>query len=137
MLSGLLEDESSALHFSGHGAGKKGLCFQADDGDDGSTVSVTAPMFNEVMRAADGRLKLVVLNACYSEVQARAIIAHVPCVIGAPHAITDGCGSFATVTSLVILEAWNAQRTVTVHAATAAGRPVRSWSGRSDGVGVP
>jgi hypothetical protein len=87
LLFGLLEDEPSALHFSGHGAGHEGLCFQAEDGN---TVSVTAAMLNEVMHAAEGRVKVVVLNACHSEVQARAVIAHVPCVIGAPRAIADG-----------------------------------------------
>src|SRR5688572_8241425 len=33
LLCGLLEDEPSALHFGGHGAGEEGLCFQADDGN--------------------------------------------------------------------------------------------------------
>src|SRR5690349_20010400 len=55
LLCALLEDEPSALHFGGHGAGESGLCFQADDG---STVSVTASMLSEVMRAAEGRVKM-------------------------------------------------------------------------------
>ena len=34
-------------------------------------------------------LRCVVLNACYSEVQARAIVEHIECVVGMSRAVTD------------------------------------------------
>jgi len=74
------------LHFCGHGAGEDGLCFQTDGGD---AAPVTADGIAQVMQSAGSKIVLVVLNACYSEVQAQAIAAHVPCVVGMPHAVGD------------------------------------------------
>ena len=50
---------------------------------------VTADGLAQVMQAAGASVKIVVLNACYSEVQAKAIVAHIPCVIGMTAAIGD------------------------------------------------
>jgi hypothetical protein len=90
LLLALNQDSPSVLHFSGHGAGAHGLYFQAADG---SALSVTANMLATVMRAAGGCISVVVLNACYSEVQAQALITHVPCVIGMPGTIKDGAAT--------------------------------------------
>jgi len=38
----------------------------------------------------DGQVQCVILNACYSEGQADAIIQHVDYVIGMNHAVSDG-----------------------------------------------
>lgn len=86
LLQVLNEESPLVLHFSGHGAGEQGLCFQTDDG---RAASVTAEALAQVMEATGGSVRFVVLNACYSEVQARALITHVPCVIGMPAAIGD------------------------------------------------
>jgi Tfp pilus assembly protein PilZ len=86
LLQALHEDNPSVLHFSGHGAGSHGLYFQSDDG---SAVAVSAEGLAHVMCAAGSSVKAVVLNACFSEVQAQALIACVPCVIGMPEAIGD------------------------------------------------
>jgi hypothetical protein len=86
LLQALNEDTPSVLHFSGHGAGDQGLCFQAEDG---SAQHVSAEGLAQVMRAAGTSVMVVVLNACYSEVQAQALVAHVPCVVGMPDAIGD------------------------------------------------
>lgn len=86
LLQALNEDTPSVLHFSGHGAGDQGLCFQSEDG---RALSVSANGLSQVIQAAGASVAVVVLNACYSEVQAQALVAHVPCVIGTPHAIGD------------------------------------------------
>lgn len=90
LLQALNEETPSVLHFSGHGGGEPGLCFQSDDG---GVVSVSAEDLALVMQAAGASVKIVVLNACYSEVQAQALIAHVPCVVGMPDAIDDAAAT--------------------------------------------
>ena len=85
-LETMTDHAPSVLHFSGHGGGEQGLCLQLDDG---SPVGVNVDGLMEAMRAEGSTVKLVVLNACFSEVQARALISHVPCVIGMPDVIGD------------------------------------------------
>jgi hypothetical protein len=86
LLQALNEDSPSVLHFSGHGAGDQGLCFQAEDG---TALSVSADVLAGVMRAAGASIVVVFLNACYSETQAQALVAHIPCIIGMSGAIGD------------------------------------------------
>jgi serine/threonine protein kinase len=86
LLQALNEDNPSVIHFSGHGAGERGLCFQADDGD---VMSVSAETLWHVLSSAGSGVAVVVLSACFSEVQARAIVSRVPCVIGMSGAIAD------------------------------------------------
>lgn len=86
LLQGLNEHAPMVLHFSGHGGGEPGLCFQSEDG---GMATVNAEALDQIMRAAGSTVKLVVLNACYSEVQAQAIVAHIPCVVGMTGAIGD------------------------------------------------
>jgi hypothetical protein len=67
--------------------GAQGLCFLAEDG---RALLVNSDGLGQVIRAAGDSIRLVVLNACYSRVQAEALVAHVSCVIGMPSAIGDG-----------------------------------------------
>jgi serine/threonine protein kinase len=86
LLQALHEHEPAVLHFSGHGAGMRGLCFLDERGD---VVHVSSDGLSQVIRAAGDSIKLIVLNACYTKVQAEALASHIPCVIGMPHAIGD------------------------------------------------
>jgi hypothetical protein len=86
LLGALNAHAPRVLHFSGHGSGAQGLCFQSEDG---SVAIVSGEALKEVMGAAGASVRLVVLNACYSEVQADAIVAHIPCVIGMTDAVGD------------------------------------------------
>ena len=86
LLQCLHEDDPAVLHFSGHGAGAQGLCFL---GEDGGVLFVSSDGLAKVVRAAGDSIKLIVLNACYTKVQAEALIAYVPCVIGMPDVIGD------------------------------------------------
>jgi len=86
LLQALSEENPTILHFSGHGTGEPGLSFQSDDG---GIERVTAAAITAVMRAAGASVKVVVLNACFSEIQAQALVAVVPCVIGVRHEIGD------------------------------------------------
>jgi len=74
------------VHFSGHGEGQDGLVFDNGHGD--SAAVNTANLANFFQLVA-GQICCVVLNACYSEVQARAIAQHIDYVIGMSAAISD------------------------------------------------
>lgn len=75
----------TVVHYSGHG-GKNGLFFQSADGR-AQVVSTAA--IAETFGAAGASVKLVVLNACYSEAQAESLLAHVDCIVGMDGAIHD------------------------------------------------
>src|SRR4029079_5943499 len=61
------------------GEHERGLFFQ---GPDGRPQRVSTAALQDTCRAAGSSVKLVVLNACYSEPQAEALAAHVDCVVG-------------------------------------------------------
>jgi vWA-MoxR associated protein C-terminal domain/CHAT domain len=74
------------VHFSGHGTGDAGLVFEDEIGNakmvDGDALAALFGLFAD-------RLNCVVLNGCYSEVQAQAISQYIPYVIGMNKAIGD------------------------------------------------
>jgi len=86
LVQALNDDTPAVLHFSGHGYGTQGICLQ---GEDGSASLVCTDELVELMQAAGDGVTAVVLNACYTEVQARALASCVPCVVGTSGAIGD------------------------------------------------
>jgi hypothetical protein len=119
LLRALRKLKPTVVHFSGHGgqrvAGehtsgraprrdvvepgfhgdeqRHGLFFQ---GSDGQPQLVSAAALEETFGAAGASVQLVVLNACYSDVQAEALLAHIDCVIGMGGSILDDAArSFA------------------------------------------
>lgn len=72
----------------GHNGGepRHGLIFE---GTDGRPQLVSAEALEETFGAAGSSVKLVVLSACYSEAQARALLPHVSCVVGMSGSICD------------------------------------------------
>ncbi|MCU0568668.1 MAG: CHAT domain-containing protein [Oculatellaceae cyanobacterium Prado106] len=83
----MLEFKPHILHFSGHGGGEYGLVLENDSGKaQFLQTEQLAGMFE--LFAGEG-LEYVVLNACYSEVQAKAINQFIPYVIGMNQAIGD------------------------------------------------
>jgi len=87
MQRAILEITPQIVHFSGHGSGDEGLILEDESGNpkwvDGNAL---ASLFQLV---AD-RVECVILNACYSEIQAKAILKHIPYLIGMNSAIGDG-----------------------------------------------
>ena len=72
---------------------RHGLCFQ---GPDGRPQLVSTEALEETFGAAGTSVKMVVLNACYSEAQAKALLPHVDCVVGMSGSIHDDAArSFA------------------------------------------
>jgi hypothetical protein len=82
----MLDINPSIVHFSGHGTGDEGLVFEDEKGStklvDGEALAGLFELFAETVEC-------VVLNGCYSEVQALAIAQHINYVIGMNKAIGD------------------------------------------------
>ena len=82
----ILDYEPQILHFSGHGADELGLIFEDETGNE---KLVNAEALAELFGLFADQLECVVLNACYSEVQAKEIVRYINHVIGMNEAIGD------------------------------------------------
>jgi WD40 repeat protein len=85
----LLDYKPAYVHFCGHGAGRSGIVLEGNlaDGD------ALAGLF----RLFSTQIRCVVLNACYSAIQAQAIAQHIDYVIGMDKEIGDSAAiEFAT-----------------------------------------
>ena len=82
----MLDFKPQIVHFTGHGAGKDGLVFEDATGQ---IKLVDSEALANLFKLFSNRVECVVLNACYSEVQAEAITQHVDYVIGMSQAIGD------------------------------------------------
>ncbi|MEG4087224.1 AAA-like domain-containing protein [Microcoleus sp. POL10_C6] len=86
MQRAVLDFNPEIVHFSGHGAGEGGLALEDDTGQ---IKLVNAKALAGLFKLFQDQVECVVLNACYSEVQAKAIAAHIPYVIGMNQAVGD------------------------------------------------
>jgi len=84
------EYEPHIIHFSGHGEGEQGLMLEDDNGH---TRFVDANNLARLFKLFSKQVECVVLNACYSEVQAEAIRRHIDFVVG----MTDSIGDHAAI----------------------------------------
>lgn len=82
----IMDFEPQIVHFSGHGAGVDGLVFEDVKG---GVKLVDAEALAGLFELFADHLKCVLLNACYSEIQAKAIAQHIDYVIGMSQAIGD------------------------------------------------
>jgi len=82
----MLDLNPSIVHFSGHGTGEEGLVFEDETClaklVDGVALAGLFDLFAD-------QVECIVLNGCYSEVQAEAISQHINYVIGMKKAIGD------------------------------------------------
>lgn len=85
LLRELRKLKPTVVHYSGHG-GQCGLFFQAEDG---RARIVSTAALEETFGAAGTSVRAVVLNACYSDAHAEALLAHVDCVVGTGGPIHD------------------------------------------------
>jgi hypothetical protein len=93
LMQAMLDEAPSIVHFSGHG-GVEGIILRDAVGD---PKPVTAEALSSLFRLFADTVRCVVLNACYSEVQGRAIRRHIPYVIGMQSAIPDAAAvAFST-----------------------------------------
>lgn len=83
----------TVIHFSGHGGGEDGLSLQDEHGQ---SQRVSTRALAMIVNAAAKDVRLVVLNAGYTVVQAEALRARVDCVVGMAGAIShDAARAFA------------------------------------------
>jgi CHAT domain-containing protein len=82
----IFDIEPNIIHFSGHGTSQGELCFENGLG---KVQSVKADALAAMFEFFAQHVNCVVLNACYSEIQAKAIAQHIPFVIGMNDAIGD------------------------------------------------
>lgn len=82
----MLDTKPNIVNFCGHGSGEEGIAFEDEIGQAKLISTEALSSFFELF--AD-TVECVVLNACYSEVQAEAIAKHIPHVIGMNKAIGD------------------------------------------------
>jgi hypothetical protein len=82
----LTELDPIVVHFSGHGDRCAGLLLQ---GEQGQPQPVSARALAMMVEAAARSVCVVVLNACYTTVQADALRAKVDCIVGMSGAIGD------------------------------------------------
>lgn len=83
----ILDFQPQILHFCGHGMGEDGIVLEDETGQSILVQADTLSTLFEVF--AENGLECVVLNACYSEVQATSISQHIDYVIGMNRAIGD------------------------------------------------
>lgn len=82
----MLDINPQIIHFSGHGTGDEGLVFEDETGlaklVDGEALAGLFDLFAD-------QVECIVLNGCYSQVQADALAQHINYVIGMSKAIGD------------------------------------------------
>ncbi|NMG22956.1 CHAT domain-containing protein, partial [Brasilonema bromeliae] len=82
----MLDINPQIVHFSGHGAGDEGLVFEDETGQ---AKLVNSEALARLFNLFANNVECIVLNGCYSEVQADAISQHIKYVIGMRQAIGD------------------------------------------------
>lgn len=82
----LMRYQPHVVHFSGHGS-RDGKIILEDESGQAQTVSARA--LSTMFSLLKDNIRCVVLNACYSEVQGKAIAESIDCVVGMSTAIGD------------------------------------------------
>jgi hypothetical protein len=84
LLQAFNEVQPHIVHFSGHGSRNAELVLEDDDGN---AKPVSAAALVSLFKNVKDNIQLVLLNACHSEAQARAISQQIECTVGMSVAI--------------------------------------------------
>jgi CHAT domain-containing protein len=82
----LLDVEPRIVHFAGHGSASGALFLENELG---KSHPVEPETLASLFRLVSEQVECVILNACYTESQASAIVEHIQYVIGMSQAISD------------------------------------------------
>jgi hypothetical protein len=82
----ILDVRPQIVHFCGHGDGNEGLVFEDESG---RTKFVDSEALANLFKLFSTQVECVLLNACYSEIQATAISQYIDYVIGMKQGIGD------------------------------------------------
>jgi len=86
LLQAFNEERPQIVHFSGHGTNRDELVLLDDRG---KPKFVSKIAISSLFKTMKDRIRIVVLNACFSKGQAAAITKHVDCAIGMKTAFGD------------------------------------------------
>jgi len=86
IIKSVMEVKPHIVHFAGHGLETGELCVQDDEGN---TVLLRPKALADLFELTIEHVKCVVINTCYSQIQAKAIAEHIPFVVGMENAIGD------------------------------------------------
>ena len=86
VVQAMLDLEPHIVHFSGHGTGQNEICLEDRSGH---VRTVSPDALEGLFAHFSGRVSCVVLNACYSDVQAQVIARHIDYVIGMTNEVED------------------------------------------------
>lgn len=86
IIQALLDGQAQIVHFSGHGTSAGALCFEDKLGQ---TQLVQPDALAALFEQFSHQVNCVLLNACHSKIQAKAIGKHIKYVIGMNKAIGD------------------------------------------------
>lgn len=75
----LHDEKPEIVHFSGHSTASAELVFENDKGE---AQSVSSEAISNLFSAFKDHIRVVVLNSCYSVMQADEMVNHIDCVIG-------------------------------------------------------
>lgn len=82
----LLRHKPDIVHFSGHGSSSSEIILEDNTGN---SRPVSTRALSQLFSVLKDNIRCVVLNACYSEQQAKAIAEHIDCVVGMSRSISD------------------------------------------------
>ena len=82
----LLDHEPEVVHFSGQGGGSQGLAFVDSQG---RLLVISGDSLARLFELCADHVRCVILNACFSEVQAKVISRHIEIVVGMSQDIGD------------------------------------------------
>ena len=82
----LLRYKPNIVHFSGHGNQANQIILEDNSG---ISQPVATQALGNLFSVVKSNIRCVVLNACYTDQQARAVAEHIDCVIGMSNAIGD------------------------------------------------
>ena len=82
----LMRYEPHIVHFSGHGSPEGEIILEDEVG---RIQAVSARALTTTFALLKDNIRCVVLNACFSQIQATAIAEHIDCVVGMSTAIGD------------------------------------------------
>lgn len=82
----ILDIRPQIVHFCGHGDGNEGLVFEDENG---GTKFVDSEALANLFKLFSTQVECVLLNACYSDIQATAISRHIDYVVGMKQGIGD------------------------------------------------
>ena len=82
----LLRHKPDIVHFSGHGSASNEIIMKDDFGN---SNSISRQDLGQLFAVLKDKIRCVVLNACFTQAQAKVIAQHIDCVIGMAEAIQD------------------------------------------------